>query len=106
VVVDRFVTAVDSGDPATIVVLLCPEEAAGITENDDVAPIDPSDQVAASTTTHPREITEVEVVGDIASARVSRPDQEPFTLYLRRDGETWKVCADAEAEFHPNTSPP
>jgi len=101
-VVDRFVTAVDTGDSAEIVALLCPEEAAGISENDDVAAIDPSDQLAAPIT-HPREITDVEVVGDIASTRVSRPNQDSFTLYLRRDGEAWKVCADAKPAFHPNT---
>ncbi|WP_030481497.1 hypothetical protein [Lentzea albidocapillata] len=95
-VVDSFVTAVDTADQARVVALLCQEEAAGLTENED--PPVPSPAIADDPS-HAREVTEVEVRDDAASAKVVRPDEEPYTLYLRKEADVWKVCAPVEERF-------
>jgi hypothetical protein len=95
-VVDNFVTAVDNSDTQQIVSLLCEEEAEGITEDDDA---DLSGSWPTALFPLDLDITEVQVIGDNAAAKVSRADQDPYPLYLRRDGGVWKVCADAEAAF-------
>ncbi len=104
-VADSFVTAVDTADEARIVGLLCPEEAADITGNENLLPPETSSDLAPDASTaaadpaFAREITDIEVADDVASARVVRPDQEPFTLYLRKDASGWKICAPAEERF-------
>lgn len=97
-VVDSFVTAVDTADEARVISLLCQEEAADLIENAGEEPSEPSPAVPDDPS-FARDVTEVEVRDDAASAKVVRSDEQPYTLYLRKEAEVWKVCAPAEERF-------
>jgi ketosteroid isomerase-like protein len=92
--VDDFAVAVDQSDQATIVTLLCAEEASAITEDDDYDPADngpvTGQQKKPSVTT-----SDIRVNGETASAKIARPSQSDTTLYFRKEGGGWKVCAPA-----------
>jgi hypothetical protein len=90
-VITEFAAAVDEVNIPKVVELLCPEEAAGITDNPDTPAS--SNRLAV----HPRAITvsNVKIKGNIASVLVTRPGQNPVTMYLRMEKGNWKVCAPA-----------
>lgn len=99
--VESFAAAVDSDDLATTVGLLCADEARDITEDDDYDP-DPIDNPPAATADPgPAKVTpsEVRIRGDVAAATLTHVGGPPTTLYLRKDGGSWKVCAAAEQQF-------
>ena len=93
-----FAAATDYTDTRTIVSLLCTEEAEGITESGSYDPDDPDRMGPVAMPEDwrppPVETSEVRVVGDVASALVRR-DERSFTLYFRREGGHWTVCAPA-----------
>jgi hypothetical protein len=102
--VKDFAVATDYVDTRTLVELLCAEEAEGVTDSawynakdpDTMGPvIMPDDWQPASV-----ETSEVRVVGDVASARVTR-DGRSFTLYFRKEDGRWKVCAPAAYQMPP-----
>ncbi len=98
-VVDGFVTAVDTADQAKVVSLLCQEEAAVLIQHLDEPPEPLPPAPAPGDPAFAREVTEVEVRDDAASAEVIRPDEEPYPLYLRKEAGVWKVCAPVEEQF-------
>ncbi|MDY0811442.1 hypothetical protein [Kitasatospora purpeofusca] len=87
--VEQFATAVDQADVAKTVSLLCPEEANAIADSDI-----PPDSSQLATTTQPIKVFNIQVQGNVATARVTRPGVSA-TLLLRRDAGTWKVCDPA-----------
>jgi hypothetical protein len=98
-VVDRFAAAVQSEDQARIVGLLCAEEAADITEDDDYDPAGTRVDGTPDKPVFPVHASNIHITGDVASARVTSAFQQPTTLYFRKEGGTWKVCAPAAARF-------
>ncbi len=106
ILVDNFANAVDTQDQAKILNLLCAEEAADFTEDDDYDPTDDGPAAepqggAPSVTT-----SDIHVTGDTASARVARAaDNDPRTLYFRKEGGIWKVCAPAAGPPSGGTPP-
>jgi hypothetical protein len=92
-VVDRFATAVENGDQATMLQAMCAEEAEDITDDDDYDP-DIGAGSADRSTVHV-EVAQVTVTGDTAKAQVSTEGRQPATLYFRKDADGWKVCASA-----------
>lgn len=91
--VTDFASAVDEVDIPKVVSLLCPQEATSIIDNSN-DPLSATDRV---TSVKPRPITisNIQIKGTIASAVVIRPSQQPVTVYLEKDGTTWKLCAPA-----------
>ena len=100
-VVDQFATAVDRVDQPAILALLCTEEADEMREDDD---FDPDAAPLADPKTRSVQASDIHVDADTASARISRPDQPDTTLWFRREGGTWKVCAPAGDEATPSPS--
>lgn len=95
--VDRFALAVDREDQAAVVALLCAQEAADITEDDDY---DPANDGGLATQPPHRDVrtSQVQVTGDVASARVERPEQDATTLWFRKEDGVWTVCAYAQED--------
>jgi hypothetical protein len=92
-VVDDFASAVDQGDQARIVSLLCTQEATAVTEDDDY---DPANRPGPATGARKAVRTsDIRVTGGTASARVSRSNQPDATLHFRKEAGVWKVCASA-----------
>ncbi|MDA0637444.1 hypothetical protein OUY22_28905 [Nonomuraea sp. MCN248] len=83
--VETFAHAVDREDTAAMIGLLCEEEAEGVTRRSPRPGLGPAHE-------RPVEVTDVHVTGDVATARVTRPAQQPATLYLRREAGVWKLC--------------
>jgi ketosteroid isomerase-like protein len=98
-VVNRFAAAVQNEDQARIVGLLCAEEAADITEDDDYDPAATRVDGTRDKPVFPVHASNIRVTGDVASARVTSAFQRPTTLYFRKERGTWKVCASAAARF-------
>jgi hypothetical protein len=100
-VVDGFATAVDAQNQAEIIGLLCKEEAAAITDDDDY---EPDGNGGVSTTQEQNrsvKVSDIQVMGEIASARIARPPNDSRTLFFRKEEGNWKVCAPAAANFPP-----
>lgn len=93
-VVDDFAVAVDQSDQATILTLLCAEEASSITEDDDYDPAD-NGPVTGQQKRPSVSTSDIRVNGDTASAKIARPSQPDTTLYFRKEDGGWKVCAPA-----------
>jgi hypothetical protein len=91
--VDNFASAVDQGDQARIVSLLCAEEAAAVTDGDDYDPSNKPGPAAAAR--RAVRTSEIRVAGSVASAQITRPDQPVATLHFRKEAGVWKVCATA-----------
>jgi hypothetical protein len=102
-VLDDFATAVDTEDQARIVDLLCAEEAANITEDDDY---DPTATGAEPATLVDRQISDIHVAGENASARITFPTHESFTIHLRQEKGTWHICAPPQTNLRPLTTQP
>ncbi|MFD5465042.1 hypothetical protein ACFWIQ_19765 [Kitasatospora sp. NPDC127059] len=104
--VGRFATAVDRGDVAGSVGMLCPEEAGDMADSDlpsdGVSPSADEQQPAASGP--PVEVSDVRIEGDVASAHVTRPGVDT-TIYLRKEAGAWSVCAPAAARLPGAASP-
>ncbi|MFG2287609.1 hypothetical protein ACGFOU_16320 [Streptomyces sp. NPDC048595] len=88
-----FALAVDRGDTARMVGLLCLEEARGVT--DDGAD---SGDAERDTRSKPIPVTtsDIRIKGSVASVVVTRPAQKPTAVYLRKEKGAWKLCAPAE----------
>lgn len=94
--VTDFAHAVDREDSATALGLMCAEEEQSAVES------------GASTTDHglgsryerPVKTSDIKISGDVARVRLTRPSQQPATLYLRKEGGTWKMC-DPERQSRP-----
>ncbi|WP_433136962.1 hypothetical protein ACQPZ8_33230 [Actinomadura nitritigenes] len=94
--VTDFAHAVDREDSATALGLMCAEEEQSAVES------------GASTTDHglgsryerPVKTSDIKISGDVARVRLTRPSQQPATLYLRKEGGAWKMC-DPERQSRP-----
>lgn len=100
--VSDFATAVDTDDQAKIVDLLCSEEAAAITEDDDY---DPTATGAEPATPLDRQISDIHITGETASARIIFSTHESTTIHLRQEKGIWHICAPA-ADQPPPLNPP
>lgn len=86
--VEEFAHAVDRGDQASMLVMLCVEEADALRESGV-----PEDEAGGgSDLERPIRTSDVEIRGNVARAVVRRPDQDPVAAYLKREAETWKMC--------------
>ncbi|MGW0444749.1 Rv0361 family membrane protein [Streptosporangium sandarakinum] len=83
-----FSIAVDRNDNATVLSMLCLQEAEGVVYDID-SPDDHGDPQAELI---PITVKDVRVTGDIAEVQVSRPQQQPATLFLRKENGSWKLC--------------
>jgi hypothetical protein len=99
-----FALAVDRGDQARLVGLLCAEEASEVKDSDGYAPARDG-QYDRSVTEAPVTTSDITVTGDTARARISRPGQDPTTLSFRKENGSWTVCAPAGDTPEPLMSP-
>jgi hypothetical protein len=100
-VVDQFAKAVDRLDQPAILGLLCKEEADEMKDDDD---FDPDAAPLADPEVRSVQASDIQVNADTANARISRPGQQDITLWFRREGSTWKVCAPAADNATPSPS--
>ena len=89
-----FALAVERGDQDGALGLLCAEEVAEVLDSGSYDP-HRDGQYDTSVTSAPVTASDIVVTGDVACARVAQPGQEPATLWFRREGGAWKVCAPA-----------
>jgi hypothetical protein len=88
--VTDFAAAVDRQDQPAMLDLLCADEAAAITEDDDYDPsAEPVDAPVLD-----REVTDVSIApdGQTAIAVLVTPGREPVSVPLRRERDRWTVC--------------
>jgi hypothetical protein len=88
--IEGFAEAVDTGNMPKMLGYLCAAEARQITERDDydsdeTSRIDPIKRL-------PVNIGDVQIRGDTATARLSRPPAQPRTLRLKKEAGIWKLC--------------
>lgn len=86
--VEKFARAVDREDTATMIAMLCEEEAQSVI---DEIP-SPDDSGLGPGYERPIDVADIRVTGDVATVRVTRPAQQPVTLYVRMEAGTWKLC--------------
>ncbi|GII95271.1 Rv0361 family membrane protein [Sinosporangium siamense] len=86
--VERFAHAVDREDTVTMIAMLCEEEAQSVA--DEVS--SSGDQVLDRSHERPIDVSDIRIAGDVATVRVTRPAQQPVTMYLRKESNTWKLC--------------
>lgn len=93
-VVGDFATTVDRQDYPAMLALLCDEEAAGITEDDDY---DPTAEPIEPAGVPERQVTDIRIAPEkqTATALVTTPGRAPVTVHLRPERDQWKVCAPA-----------
>ncbi|MEU9019766.1 hypothetical protein [Actinomadura sp. NPDC048394] len=94
--VTEFAHAVDREDSATALGLMCAEEKQSAVESG----ASTTDHGLASRYERPVKTSDIKISGDLARARLTRPSQQPATLYLRKEGGTWKLC-DPERQSPP-----
>ena len=100
--VKEFATAVDREDQSAILALLCAAEAEEVKRDDD---FDPSQAPPVSPPpVRPVTVANIQVSGDAASARVTRPGQQDATLHFRKENDAWKVCARAGDPAQPTAT--
>jgi hypothetical protein len=92
-----FAAAVDSEDQRGMLLVMCQEEAAEMTDSGDYEPDAPPVSLDPSSW-KPPDISDVRVVGDVASANVIRASTASM-LYLRKVSGNWRVCAPAADEI-------
>lgn len=91
--VNNFADSIDRQDQRTMLSLMCAEEAADVTDSDGFDPnatgtsTVPPDQKTKLTT------SDVRIVGDMATARITREDRTADQLYFLKENSQWKVCA-------------
>jgi hypothetical protein len=94
-VVVTFAAAADVDDEAQLVRLLCRDEAAALTEDDDYDPAaanDGGDAVPAQARTVVT-VSAIQVAGDTATARVTRSTGGMVVLRFVMERGMWKVCS-------------
>ena len=91
-VINDFATAVDTEDQAKIVELLCTEEAANITEDDDYDPTANGSTLETATRLD-RQISEIHITDEAASAKITFPNHESIIIDLRQENGIWHICA-------------
>ena len=98
-----FALAVERADQVRALSLMCTEEAEEVKDSEGY---DPSFDGAADTsvTAAPVTLTDIVVTGDTARGTVSRPGQDPNTLYFRKENGAWTVCAPAGDQVTPSVS--
>ncbi|WP_369355266.1 hypothetical protein [Streptomyces sp. cg2] len=94
--VTDFALAVDRGDTAKMVALLCLDEAHGVADNDDNSADGERDSRSKPI---PTTTSDVRIKGSVASVVVTRPAQKPVSVYLRKENGTWKMCAPVEKSW-------
>lgn len=101
---NNFAAAVEAADQTSIIGLLCAEEAAGITDDNDYDPANDGGIVLSPNQTTTVTTSDVLIAGDVASALVTFPDDSTTTLYFRRENANWLVCAPAADQLTASTS--
>ncbi len=91
-VAQNFASAVDRGDQPRILSLLCAEEAEAVTDDEDFNPANTATSAGKPIALH---TSDIRISGNVASARITRPNAPPATLYFRKEAGVWKVCAPA-----------
>ena len=91
-----FKSAVDSGDVAAVTAQMCAEEAASL-DGLELPPGTPSPDEGGDTDEAPAPVTDIVVKGAVAAGTVA--DNTAKTVYFRKEGEQWKVCSVAKADF-------
>lgn len=91
-VLEEFADAVDHADNRLVASLLCAPEAEHFVMDED---IDLDAPPVHGIPPRPLEISNIEVCGDIASARVRRDRPDANVVWLRREGGRWLVCMEA-----------
>lgn len=91
----NFSHAIDRNDNATMLSLLCKEEAAAVADDID----SPNDHGQPQAKLIPITVKDVHITKDVAKVRITRPRQQPATLFLRKEGGAWKLC-DPERYRH------
>lgn len=94
--IDQFAEAVDTGDMPGALSYLCAAEAQQITGDedrgiDDTGTVDPGKRL-------PVNVSDIQITGDSATARLSRPPAESRILRLQKDAGTWKLCNPGPVE--------
>ncbi|MGW4241186.1 Rv0361 family membrane protein [Nocardia sp. NPDC004722] len=92
--VDRFDTAVHSGDPKRMAADMCSLEAQPFLDDSS----NPDSQPASSTK-QPFTLSEIRVVANAASARLTFATGGTQTLYFCREAGKWTVCDAAQREI-------
>jgi len=88
--ITEFGHAIDSNDQPTAVSFLCAAEADQITDGkgydgDGATTVAPDNPL-------PINVSNIRVVGDEATAQLTRPPQPPRTLHLKKESGKWKLC--------------
>lgn len=86
--VEEFAHAVDRGDQAAVLAMLCSEEAEALRESG----VPEEETGGGSDLERPIRTSDVEIRDHIARAVVRRPDQDTATVYLKLESGTWKMC--------------
>lgn len=102
--VEDFAAAVDQRRQSSIVDLLCADEAEEFQADDDFEPS--PEPLAAPPSARPVTATDIRVLGETATAAVSRPGQQDVTLSFRKENGAWKVCAPAGDARTPTPATP
>ncbi|SIS04555.1 hypothetical protein SAMN05445060_2343 [Williamsia sterculiae] len=101
----KYVAAVGNGDNATVVSLLCGPEADA--QRDDALQENLVPEGAGSDSEtgndngsrHRVTVQNVQIRGQVASARVVSTPGGEGTLFFREEDKSWKVCDEAAEEF-------
>lgn len=91
-----FKSAVDSGDVAAVTAQMCAEEAASL-DGLDLPPGTPPPADGTDADEAPAPVTDIVVKGAVAAGTVA--DNTAEKVYFRKEGEQWKVCSVAKADF-------
>lgn len=91
----NFSHAIDRNDNATMLSLLCRQEAVAVADDID----SPDDHGQPQAKLIPITVQDVHITRDVATVRISRPRQRPATLFLRKEDGAWKLC-DPERYRH------
>lgn len=94
-----FKAAVDAGDVAAVTAQMCAEEAAMLDglELPPSTPLPPANGDDADDA--PAAITDIKVKGTVASGTVADAPDAETKVYFRKEGEQWKLCSSAKADF-------
>jgi hypothetical protein len=92
--VGDFSVAVYGGDPRQMARYMCAEGAQSFLDT-----IEDPDTPAALETPPPFDVSDIEVKGDVASAKLTFERTGVQTMYFRKEAGKWTVCAAAEDQM-------
>jgi ketosteroid isomerase-like protein len=95
-----FKDAIAAGDVGAVTAQMCAEEAAlldGLELQAGTPPPPPAESDDADAAS--AGIADLQVKGDVAAATVTDAPDAEKKVYFRKEGEQWKVCSFAKADF-------